>query len=120
MVEKLFLCYPKCNTCQKAARWLKENGIEVNARDISKDNPTRRELARWIEKSGLPITKFFNTSGKKYKENNLKEKIRSASEAELVEILSSDGMLVKRPIMITDDFVLVGFNEDDWREKLKS
>lgn len=115
----LFVCYPKCSTCQKAAKWLKENKIDVNARDIAKENPNEKELSAWIGKSGLPIAKFFNTSGKIYKENNLKEKVKTASEDELLSILASNGMAVKRPIVVTKDFVLVGFKEDEWSEKLK-
>lgn len=115
----LFIQYPKCSTCQKAAKWLKENNIEISSRDITKENPTASELPTWIKKSGLPTAKFFNTSGKIYKEQNLKEKIRSSTEAELIEILSSDGMVVKRPIIVAEDFVLVGFNEKEWADKLK-
>lgn len=115
----LFLQYPKCGTCQKAAKWLKENNIEVMSRDITKENPTGKELSAWIEKSGLPIAKFFNTSGKIYKEEKLKEKVKSASIKELLDILSSNGMVVKRPIVVSDKFVLVGFNEKEWAEKLK-
>ncbi|MDH6307134.1 arsenate reductase [Dysgonomonas sp. PFB1-18] len=119
MADILFLQYPKCSTCQKAAKWLKENNISVDSRDISKDNPTRDELSAWIKKSGLPIAKFFNTSGKIYKEENLKEKVKSASEDELIGILSSNGMVVKRPIIVAKGFVLVGFNEEEWSSKLK-
>ncbi|MDR3056844.1 MAG: arsenate reductase family protein [Prevotella sp.] len=119
MMPILFLQYPKCGTCQKAAKWLKENNINVDSRDISKENPTKEELSVWIRKSGLPISKFFNTSGKIYKENNLKEKVKTASESELTDILSSNGMVVKRPIIATKDFVLVGFNEEEWANKLK-
>lgn len=119
MSTTLFLQYPKCGTCQKAAKWLKENNVNVNNRDITKENPTKEELTGWIRKSGLPIAKFFNTSGKIYKENNLKEKVKSASEDELLDILASNGMVVKRPLIITDNFVLVGFKEEEWAEKLK-
>jgi len=115
----LFLQYPKCSTCQKAAKWLKNNNIETNSRDISKENPTKEELSAWIEKSGLPIAKFFNTSGRIYKEENLKEKVKTASNNELLDILASNGMVVKRPLIITDDFVIVGFNEEEWGEKLR-
>jgi len=115
----LFLQYPKCSTCQKAAKWLKNNNIEANSRDISKENPTKEELSVWIEKSGLPIAKFFNTSGRIYKEENLKEKVKTASNNELLDILASNGMVVKRPLIITDDFVIVGFNEEEWGEKLR-
>ena len=115
----MVVCYPKCNTCQKAAKWLKENKIDVNQRDIAKENPKKEELSVWIKKSGLPIGKFFNTSGKIYKEENLKEKVKTASESELLTILASNGMVVKRPIVVTKDSVLVGFNEDEWNKKLK-
>lgn len=119
MSTTLFLQYPKCGTCQKAAKWLKENKVNVDSRDITKENPTKEELTVWIKKSGLPIAKFFNTSGKIYKENNLKEKVKSASEDELLDILASNGMVVKRPLIIADNFVLVGFKEEKWAEKLK-
>lgn len=119
MSTKLFLQYPKCSTCRKAAKWLKENNIDIAERDITKDNPTKQELSEWIKKSGLPISKFFNTSGRIYKEQNLKDKVKSASEAELIDILASDGMVVKRPIVVADNDVLVGFNEAEWNEKLK-
>ncbi len=115
----LFLQYPKCSTCQNAGKWLKNNRIDVTSRDISKENPNKEELATWIKRSGLPISKFFNTSGKIYKENNLKEKVKSASESELIDILASNGMVVKRPLIVADDFILVGFNEKEWSEKLK-
>lgn len=118
-MEILFVQYPKCDTCRKAGKWLRSNEIEVTSRDISKDNPTNTELLEWIKKSGLPIAKFFNTSGRIYKENNLKEKVKSATENELIEILASDGMVVKRPLIVADDFVLVGFNEEEWAERLK-
>lgn len=115
----LFLHYPKCSTCRKASKWLKDNGVTVIGRDISQHNPTKTELSAWIKRSGLPISRFFNTSGRIYKENNLKEKVKSASESELIDILASDGMVVKRPLVINKDFVLVGFNEEEWSKKLK-
>ena len=114
----LFLQYPKCSTCQKAHKWLKNNNLDITARDITLDNPNKEELAQWIKRSGLPIGKFFNTSGKIYKENNLKEKVKSASEDELIDILASNGMVVKRPLIVADDYVLVGFNEEEWAKKL--
>lgn len=114
-----FLQYPKCGTCRKAAKWLRDNHIEVKSRDITADNPTKAELSVWIEKSRLPIAKFFNTSGRIYKEQNLKEKVKSASESELIDILASDGMVVKRPIIVADDFIIVGFDEEEWASKLK-
>ena len=119
MSEILFVQYPKCSTCRKAAKWLSDNNINVKSRDISVDNPTEKELSEWIPKSKLPINRFFNTSGLIYKEQNLKEKVKTASEKELIKILASNGMVVKRPIIVTPDFVLVGFDENLWSEKLK-
>lgn len=119
MESILFVQYPKCGTCRNAAKWLKENNVEVTSRDISLENPTAEELTKWIAKSGLPISKFFNTSGKIYKEQNLKEVVKTASAEELIKILSSNGMVVKRPIVVGDNFVLVGFDEEEWAEKLK-
>lgn len=110
-----FICYPKCTTCIKAKKWLDENGIEYELRDIKLSNPTYEELAEWYEKSGLPLKKFFNTSGLLYKSLELKNKLLSMSEEEMLNLLSSDGMLVKRPLLIGDDFVLVGFKEADWQ-----
>lgn len=111
---KLFIQYPKCSTCRKAAKWLQDNNIEVESRHIVEANPTAEELSIWIDRSGLDIKKFFNTSGKVYKENNLKEVVKTASREELIKLLASDGMLVKRPLLVGDDFVLVGFKESDW------
>lgn len=119
MKEILFIYYPKCSTCRKADKWLKDNNVKVTHRDITIDNPKKEELAEWLKISQLPIKRFFNTSGRIYKENNLKEKVASASENELLEILSSDGMVVKRPIVVGKDFILVGFDEKEWSEKLK-
>jgi transcriptional regulator, Spx/MgsR family len=119
MKKILFVQYPKCGTCQKAAKWLKENNIDTESRHIVENTPTEKELTDWIEKSKLPINKFFNTSGLVYKENNIKEKVKTESTSELVKLLASNGMLIKRPIIVTDDFVLVGFKEDEWAEKLK-
>lgn len=119
MSEILFVHYPKCGTCQKAAKWLKENNIDVVARDITKVSPSEKELKDWIGKSGLPIAKFFNTSGKIYKENNLKDKVKSGTEQELIAILASNGMVVKRPVVVSGGTILVGFNEKEWSEKLK-
>lgn len=113
-MKPLFLQYPKCGTCQKAAKWLKTNGIEVESRDITVQNPTATELENWIETSGKPIAKSFNTSGLKYRELRLKDIVKSAAHNELVTILSSDGMLVKRPILVVNDTVLVGFDESVW------
>ena len=109
-----FICYPKCTTCQKARKWLDDNKIEYEFSDIKLDNPTLDELTEWYKKSGLPLKKFFNTSGLLYKSLNLKNKLPTISEDELLKLLASDGMLVKRPLLIGDSFVLVGFKEAEW------
>jgi len=114
-----FICYPKCTTCQKAKKWLDDNGIEYELRDIKTDNPTLDELTLWHEKSGLPLRKFFNTSGLLYKSMELKDKLPGMSETEMLKLLATDGMLVKRPLLIGEEFVLVGFKEADWAERLK-
>ena len=114
----LLLYYPKCGTCQKAIKWLNENQITVDKRDIALENPSAEELSKWIKLSGLPVAKFFNTSGLIYKEKNLKEKVKTASEEELIGLLAENGMLVKRPLLIGKDFVLVGFKMDDWNKQL--
>ena len=113
-----FICYPRCTTCQKAQKWLNDNGVEYEIRDIKLDNPTREELKEWYEKSGLPLKKFFNTSGLLYKSLELKSKLPTMIDDEMLNLLSTDGMLVKRPWIVGDDFVLVGFKEDEWRGKL--
>lgn len=113
-----YLEYPKCTTCIKARKWLEKNQIAFESRDITVNNPTKEELKVWHEKSELPLTKFFNTSGLLYREQNLKEKVKVMTAEEMVEILSTNGMLVKRPILLGDDFVLVGFKEDEWKKKL--
>ncbi|MGL5068200.1 MAG: arsenate reductase family protein [Sarcina sp.] len=118
-MKTLFLEYPKCTTCKRAKKWLEENGIDFEDRHIVENNPTKEELKAFYEKSGLTINKFFNTSGIKYREMGLKDVVKSASEDELLEILSTDGMLVKRPLVILDDKVLVGFKEDQWKEAFK-
>ena len=105
-----FICYPKCTTCQKAKKWLDDNGIEYDLRDIRTENPTEEELAQWYTKSGLPLKKFFNTSGKIYRENKIKDKLPDMSEDEQLKLLDTDGMLVKRPILVGDDFA-VGFSK---------
>lgn len=110
----LFVCYPKCTTCQKARKYLMEKGLEFEERDIKADNPTKEELTAWYQKSGLPLKRFFNTSGMLYKEMQLKDKLPDMSEEEQLSLLATDGMLVKRPIVITDDQVLVGFKEKEW------
>lgn len=113
-----FIEYPKCSTCVRAKKWLIANNVAFTDRHIVTENPTAEELATWYPLSGLPLKKFFNTSGKLYKENNLKDRLGDMSETEQLQLLASDGMLVKRPIILGDDFVLVGFKEDQWAEKL--
>lgn len=113
-----FICYPKCTTCQKALRWLDDNKIEYELRDIKEDNPSLEELTAWYKTSGLPLKKFFNTSGLLYKSMELKDKLPTMSEEEQLKLLATDGMLVKRPLVIGKDFVLVGFKESEWSEKL--
>ena len=115
----LFICYPKCSTCQKAKKWLDAQKIEYTERNIVDVNPTCGELKEWYSKSGFPLKKFFNTSGLLYKEKHLKEKLPLLSEDEMLALLAEDGMLVKRPMLIGDDFVLVGFKEADWEKMLE-
>lgn len=119
IMKNLFIEYPKCSTCKKAKKWLQENGIEFDDRHIIENNPSKEELKEWIKKSGKEIKKWFNTSGLKYKELNLKDKIATMTDEEKIDILSSDGMLVKRPIFISDKGILIGFKEDEWTEMLK-
>lgn len=115
----LFIEYPKCSTCKKAKKWLDDRGLDYTDRHIVEDNPTAKELKAWHEKSGLPLKRFFNTSGMRYRELGLKDKLKDMSEEEQYELLSTDGMLVKRPIIVTDDGkVLVGFKEKEWEEAL--
>jgi len=114
-----FICYPKCTTCQKARKWLDENTIEYEFRDIKLENPSIEELTAWYKLSGLSLRKFFNTSGLLYKSMELKTKLPSMTDEEMLSLLATDGMLVKRPLAIGDDFVLVGFKEAEWVEKLK-
>lgn len=114
----LFLKYPKCTTCKKAKKWLEDNNVCFEDRHIVESNPSADELRLWHSKSGLPLKKFFNTSGLKYKSLGLKDKLPAMSEDEMFAILSEDGMLVKRPIVVGDDFVLVGFKEAQWRAAL--
>ena len=109
-----FICYPKCTTCQKAKKWLDDNKIKYEFRDIKLDNPTLDELTEWHKKSELPLKKFFNTSGLLYKSLDLKNKLITMSEDEMLKLLASNGMLVKRPLLIGDSFVLVGFKEAEW------
>ena len=113
-----FICYPKCTTCQKAKKWLDDNEIEYELRDIKEDNPSYEELSAWHKMSGLPLKKFFNTSGLLYKSMELKDKLPTMSEEEQLKLLATDGMLVKRPLVIGQDFVLVGFKEREWSDKL--
>ena len=116
----LFLCYPKCSTCQKAKAWLEERSISYDLRDIKQNNPTAEELTAWYQKSGLPLKKFFNTSGLLYKSMELKDKLPQMSEDEMLRLLATDGMLVKRPLLVGDDFVLVGFKESEWAARVKN
>lgn len=113
-----FICYPKCTTCVRAKKWLDDNKIKYELRDIKLNNPTLEELTVWYNKSGLPIKKFFNTSGLLYKSLDLKNKLPEMSEREMLKLLSTDGMLVKRPLLVGDNFVLVGFKEAEWTEKI--
>ena len=113
-----FICYPKCTTCQKAQKWLDEQGVAYTLRHIKEDKPSYEELAAWHAKSGLPLRKFFNTSGLLYKSLALKDKLPAMSEEEMLHLLATDGMLVKRPLLVGADFVLVGFKEADWKEKI--
>ncbi|MGL5767751.1 MAG: arsenate reductase family protein [Sarcina sp.] len=115
-MKVLFLEYPKCTTCKRAKKWLEENNIEFEDRHIVENNPTKQELKEFYEKSGLTINKLFNTSGIKYREMGLKDVVKTAEEDELLELLSTDGMLVKRPLLVLEDKVLVGFKEEKWKE----
>ena len=118
-MKVLFIEYPKCTTCKRAKKWLTENGIDFEDRDIKENNPSKEELKGWLDKSGLEIKKFFNTSGVLYREQGMKDKVKTLSEDELLDILASDGMMVKRPIVVTESSVLVGFKEAEWEENLK-
>ena len=115
----LFVCYPKCSTCKKAQKWLDESGIEYELRDIKEDNPTREEIEKWHKLSGLPLKRFFNTSGMLYREMQLKDKLPNMTEAEMYDLLATDGMLVKRPILVHGDTVLPGFKQADWENAVK-
>ena len=115
----LFLCYPKCTTCQKAKAWLDNQDVSYTLRDIKLDNPTAEELRQWWTASGLPLKKFFNTSGLQYEALGLKDKLPAMSEEEQLNLLATDGMLVKRPILVGDGFVLVGFRQAEWEEALQ-
>lgn len=114
----LYVCYPKCTTCQKAQKWLDSKNISYTVRNIKEENPTQEELLAWWKQSGLPLKKFFNTSGMEYRALGLKDKLSSLSEEEQLALLASSGMLVKRPLLIGEDFVLAGFKESQWEEVL--
>lgn len=114
----LFVEYPRCSTCRKAKKWLDERNVEYVDRHIVEDNPSYEELKEWHERSKLPLKKFFNTSGKLYKEMKLKDKLPEMSEDEQLELMSTNGMLVKRPIIVEDGFILVGFKEEEWSDRL--
>jgi len=116
MNDMLFVEYPKCSTCKKAKKWLDENAVSYTDRNIKEDNPSAEELKQWHERSGLPLKRFFNTSGMLYRERGLKDKLPAMSEEEQIALLASDGMLVKRPILVTEDQVRVGFREKEWEE----
>ena len=113
----LFVCYPKCTTCQKAEKYLQAKGVEFIVRHIKEDKPTLEELTAWYKLSGLPLKRFFNTSGLLYKELQLKDKLPTMSEEEQLQLLATDGMLVKRPLVVTEEFVLAGFKEKEWQAK---
>ena len=115
----VFVCYPKCSTCGKARRWLEDRGTAFEVRDIKDRNPTAEELKEWQKKSGLPMRRFFNTSGMLYREMGLKDKLATLSDGEMADLLATDGMLVKRPILVDGDRVLVGFKEKEWEESLR-
>ena len=117
-MKNLLICYPKCSTCRKAVAWLEESGIEFDYRDIKLENPDAQELKKYHEMSRLPLKKFFNTSGMIYRESGLKDRRKEMSDEEMYELLSTDGMLVKRPILVTGECVLVGFKENEWKEAL--
>lgn len=117
MTAMLFLEYPKCSTCQKAKKWLDANNVSYEDRHIKEENPSAQELREWHKRSGLPLRKFFNTSGMLYREMNLKDKLPEMTEEEQYALLATDGMLVKRPLLVGDDYVLAGFKESDWKEK---
>ena len=116
----LFIWYPKCSTCQKAKKWLDSHEIEYTERHIVEENPTYEELKEWYQKSGMPLKKFFNTSGMIYKEMKLKDKLPTMNEDEQLKLLATNGMLVKRPLVVGDDVVVTGFKEAEWEEKIKS
>ena len=112
----LFLEYPKCSTCRKAKQWLEEREVEFTDRNIREENPNRKELEQWVRRSGLPLKRFFNTSGLLYKELHLKERLAQMTEEEQLDLLASDGMLVRRPLLITEDWILIGFRKEEWEK----
>ena len=114
----IFICYERCTTCKKAQKWLDAKGVEYTVRPIKEENPTADELAAWIKKSDKEPRKFFNTSGQLYREMGLSAKVKEMPKQEIVDLLATDGMLVKRPLLVGDDFVLIGFKENEWKEKL--
>lgn len=114
----LFLEYPPCSTCRKAKKWLDDNGISYTARHIKEENPSYEELKNWLEKSGMPVKKFFNTSGMIYRDLGLKDKLPAMTIEEQLQLLATDGMLVKRPLVVGEDFILTGFKEKEWAEKI--
>jgi len=114
-----FICYERCSTCKKAEKWLVENGLAFDKRDIKTENPTEEELRTWQQASGLPLQRFFNTSGQLYRQMGLSEKLKTMSDDEKFALLATDGMIVKRPILVAGDTVLVGFKEAEWEEKLR-
>ena len=116
-MEVLFIEYPKCSTCKKAKKWLEENEVVYTDRNIIENTPTKIELKKWIKNSNLDTKKWFNTSGMKYRELKLKEKLIDMSDDDKLDLLSSDGMLIKRPLLVTDEFILTGFREKEWKEK---
>lgn len=115
----LYICYPRCTTCKKAQKWLDDRGVDYTLRDIKEDNPSYEELKEWYEKSGLPLKKFFNTSGKLYKDMELRNKLPDMTEEDQLRLLATDGMLVKRPIGVSGDRILVGFKQEEWEETIK-
>ena len=117
--QRLFICYPKCSTCKKAKKWLDEHNVEYTERHIVENNPTYDELKEWFNKSGLPIKRFFNTSGLLYKEMKLKDKLPTMSEDEQLQLLATNGMLMKRPLIVGENIVLTGFKENEWSEAIK-
>lgn len=119
-MKNIFIEYPKCSTCQKAKKWLQENDIKFEDRNIVEETPTEKELTKWIKESGEEIKKWFNTSGLKYKELNLKEKLPTMSDEEKIKLLASNGMLIKRPLLISEKCILIGFKEEKWKNSLKN